>query len=228
MRGLASAAFLGCALAGCASVDLAPPRSELRHGVSAMPNRVIALPLRCGALGGWYASQDAVGSACSNAAVAAAAQALRSELELRGLSIVDTERLAAETRARTETRELRELEVDIVDESGTTVPLTREVTGEDRIVIRGALFEDATPAEQAALAGAVGAEAILTSRAFVGTVPGIQTARSVAVLVRLDRVSDGKMIRSARCDVEIGIGRSDASGALEALRCAARRIGGGE
>jgi hypothetical protein len=212
---IAASLFL-CSLTGC--VGLLPPESTVVRGpaIAKTPKRVLALPVRCGSLSRLAVTE---GSVCTPKLLADSSARVRSALELQGMSVVDAEYVNAEIRSRFEVHDRQVSR----DESGTK-PRLLEITSDDTVILEGARFEDAPPALQASLTSDLGIDAVLTSRAWVGS-SGLGGRRTIRVQIRMLRIDTGDLIWASRCDVEADLGSSDARAIERASTCAIDRVG---
>jgi hypothetical protein len=201
------AAIATLALAACSSVELAPPLLRAHTGPAANRpmHRIVALPASCGTL-----SLEKIETAdpqhpiyqsraeCPATTLQAIDLAIRSELELGGFSIIDSERVNAVTASRHEV-------IQNEDSTATTV---------------GARFEDATPFEQTEILRDLGADAVLSTRVWVGAGIGMGQRREVAVQIRLLAAADGALAWARRCELEVGGLTTDEVGIDRGARCA--------
>jgi hypothetical protein len=156
---------------------------------------------------------------CTPKLLADSSARVRSALELQGMSVVDAEYVNAEIRSRFEVHDRQVSR----DESGTK-PRLLEITSDDTVILEGARFEDAPPALQASLTSDLGIDAVLTSRAWVGS-SGLGGRRTIRVQIRMLRIDTGDLIWASRCDVEADLGSSDARAIERASTCAIDRVG---
>jgi len=211
-------ASLALEVAGCGSSRLAPALIRARSGpAAAQPiRRVVALGATCGSLD-LHVVEPSSPSArpsptssssplevleCGRDALAAADQAIRSALDFAGYGVIDAERVNAVAGRR------REIE----ERHGILASRTTWTTG--------ATFADATPAEQADILKALGAEGVLTTRVWIGAGTGFSARRSVSVQLRLATATDRTLVWARRCEIEVGI-EQDPSAMQRAARCAA-------
>ncbi len=207
----ASAAVLSAlALGACSSVELAAPIIRTRRGPAAEAEvrRVVALPATCGALSLHVVESHgnnllAQRTACPSSALKAVDQVIRTNLELGGYSIIDAERVNAITASRHEVRERTLARTASTRPDLPTTETRREVTAIDVETI-GARFEDATPLEQQALLGELGAKGLLSTRVTVGAEVGIGMRRTVMVQLQLLEMPERVLVWARRCELEIG------------------------
>jgi hypothetical protein len=201
---------------GC--VGLMPPEATVVRGpaIAKTPKRVLALPIRCGSLSRFTAADSA--SVCTPKLLADSSARVRSALELQGMSVVDAEHVNAEIRSRFEVHDRKVR----TDESGRA-PRLLEITSADTVTLEGARFEDAPPALQASLTSDLGIDAVLTSRAWVGS-SGLGGRRTIRVQIRMLRIDSGELVWASRCDVEADLGSSDALAIERASTCAIDRV----
>lgn len=201
-------ALLSLLIMGCASAELAPPVYTALRGPAAerKVKRLVALPATCGTLstvtvksGEGYA---AIPAECPTQSLPAVNQMIRSQLDFLGFQVIDSDKVNAVTASRHE--------VEVRNKYQTTTSTETH----------GSLFDDATPAEQADILRELGADALLSTRVFVGPGSGFSRRRTVVVQVRLRTASDGTMIWAHRCEVEIAGVAFDIDGIQEAARCA--------
>jgi hypothetical protein len=198
-------------LAACASSELAQPIIRARMGPAAERplHKVVALSASCGAL----STERVPGSdpdhpvfqtrtLCPQPAMQAIDTLVRSTLEFGGYQIIDAEKVNAVTATRHEV------------EQRNAYYTTR--TAETH----GARFEDATPFEQAAILKELGAEAVLTTRIWIGAGVGFGERRTVAAQIRLMAVPDGGLAWVRRCEIEVGGLTFDEDAMERAARCA--------
>lgn len=206
-------------LAACSSVELATPVVRGRVGpAAARPVRsIVALAASCGTLSmvrvptsaseGMWVQQEA----CAAPALGAVDQTVRSNLELGGFSVIDSERVNAVTGTRREVQERRQH--------------WGGVQASTKIEQRGARFEDATPLEQRALLAELGAQGLLTTRVTVGASIGAGQRRVVTVQLQLLDVPDRQLVWSRRCELEVGgLFATDEAAMAKAATCAAEGI----
>lgn len=218
-------ALLAVAAAACSSVELEPTTVKFRRGPvgASSVRRVVAVRATCGCLSGFGREaldrsmsrsieekqatahlSDAVG--CTDKQIEGVDQLVRSALEFRGYSIVDSERVNAITAERTET---------IIRAGGAET--RREA------VIRGALFADAPPSLQDRILDELDAEGLLNARIFVGAPVARSPRRNVDVQVRLIDVDSGDLVWASRCRVNTAW-EVDEVAIMQAARCAVERI----
>ena len=206
-----------CAVS-CLSAELAPQKARIRlgpaHGKSI--RRVVALPAACGSLalapegaGTSVSSFDApssLHSECAARDVAAVDNSVRALLEFQGFDIIDSEKVNAETRVRTET------ENRIVSSGYESSSKETEISG--------AKFADATPKVQQAILGELGAEGLLNTRIWISAEVGMGGRRTIEVQVRLLHAPTGQLAWAKRCELEYGGIVSDTEAMEKAVRCA--------
>jgi len=205
----ASLGWLALALAGCGSATLTPALTRARSGPAAdQPiRRVVAMEATCGSLE-LHVVQPSSPSVrlevleCGRDALAGADQSIRSALDFAGYGVIDAERVNAVAARR------RELE----ERHGLLSTRTARTTG--------VTFADATPAEQADILKALGADGVLTTRVWIGAGTGFSSRRSVSVQLRLATAADRTLVWARRCEIEVGI-EPDQSAIQRAARCAA-------
>jgi hypothetical protein len=214
---VALAALAALAAGACASSQHVAPRVLTRPGPAfdRAPRRVLALPPTCGSLSGTLTiagDQMYEGEpVCEAGPLATVASLLRGRLEFVGYGIVDAEQVRAATAARTET-------TTTTVEDGVGVaprPIERSSTRTERA---GAVFTDATPAEQRALIGALGVAGVLTTRVWISANASMLGRRTVEVQVRLADPA-GRLVWASRCAVEADVW-SDGEAMSRAGRCA--------
>lgn len=222
-RAAAALALLcaGALSSACISVELTPSIVRDRAGPAfAHPvRRIVALPSTCGTLssvamatGDPSISIYVPREKCAAPALFAVDQLLRSNLELGGFNVIDSERVNAVTSARHEVQERRQY--------GSGV-----VTGTDTVERRGARFEDATPNEQRELLAELGAQGVLTTRISIGASVGAGQRRTVTVQLQLLEMPDRTLVWARRCEKEIGGLLDTDEIAMEgAARCASEGI----
>lgn len=208
-------------LAGCASAELDPPIVRTVTGPAAgrVVRRVVALRPTCGTLAvravrGADGELTAVDAECTDALLDGIAQYVRGELDFRGYHVIDAERVNAVTASRHD--EIRRDEV--------SSPGFHATTGIERSQQTAVTFEDATPREQLALLHALGADALLTTRVWVGAGVGLSSRHDVIVQVRLTAAADHRMIWARRCELEIGGLVTDNVAIDRAAHCAAQEL----
>ncbi len=224
------------ALSACASVELAPADLRTRRGpAAARPvRRVVALPATCGTLAFPPPQHDEAAAAaaaqqppepdpsnpyrswrvfslCDDAHMAGVDARVRALLEFRGMDVIDSERVNAETRRRVERAESTSSRL------GAEPPATSESRAID---VEGAVFLDATPAMQEAIAADLGADGLLNTRIWIGSPEGMGSRRRIEVQLRLLHLPEQEMVWASRCGVEIAGVESDSQGMEEAARCA--------
>lgn len=175
------------------------PKPEVRKGEAweGKPTRVLVLPATC-------SSPDEV---CEDAFVDGLTGKVVSELEFAGYSVVQATKLVADRRTRDEAEgELSVLGVKVAEASSK-----RQV---------GSLFEDLSPAAQAALMQEAGAKAILTGRITVGAKNGMSPTRESVVLVRLGLGDGTELGWVARCTVKSSLNPPLAQSLDYGARCA--------
>jgi hypothetical protein len=196
-------------LVGCTSAELAPPVYSAHRGPAAdrVVRKIVALPATCGALSQTGAkaadgSIIAVPAKCPNKALASVNQMIRSQLDFLGMQVLDSDKVNAVTASRHE--------VEVRKKFDTTITAEWQ----------GSLFDDATPKEQADILRELGADAVLSTRVFIGAGIGFAARRTVVVQVRLRTADNGTLIWAHRCAVEIGGIDFDIDGIQDAARCA--------
>lgn len=212
LAAVAAAVAVALTVAGCSSVELAPPQLVTRAGPAAKRTirRVVALPATCGTLGLerietgdpdhpiWQPRES-----CPRDALTVVDGVVRSRLELAGFEIIDSERVNAVTASRHE-----------------------ETTDDERTVTErvGARFADATPFEQGEILRALGADGVLGIRIALGAGVGMSARRTVAVQIRLLAV-DGAMAWARRCELEVaGLMATDEAAMEQGARCAVQGV----
>lgn len=214
MRALTLAlAALALQIAACGSVELTPPRLVYRNGAAARRplRRVVALPATCGVL-----LSEAVALArdprfpprrCPNRErLQGIDQGIRASLDFQGFQVIDAERVNVVTASRREIEERRKYGAH---ETSTSTTETH-----------GALFEDATPDEQAEILKDLSAEALLSTRVLIGSELGLSARRTVTVQVRLRAALDGALVWARRCEVEVSALTTDEAAIERAAKCA--------
>jgi hypothetical protein len=206
-----------CAVS-CSSVELAPRSVRVRLGPAhdQPTRRVVALPATCSSLItprqesqlATSPSNDAMEAAspCLSRLVDAVDGRVRALLAFQGFEVIDSEKVNAETRVRTES------EKRMTTPGFETSARTTEVSG--------ATFADATPATQEAILGELGADGVINTRIWIGAGHGFSERHTVEVQVRLLHVRTGRLAWARRCEVEIGGLTADAEAMEEAARCA--------
>ena len=221
---VAVALAIALAIPACASEELALPELHVHLGPARarVLHRVVALPASCGSTvleapagappptatpapvtGSAAMAADVAAALCSPDALLGVDQAVRSALDFAGYEVVDAEQLNAVTASRHE----------IVERHALQERRTIET--------RGALFEDATPREQAQILAELGADALLSTRVWFGTGVGAANRHHVTVQVALTASSDDALVWARRCSLEIAV-LGDAAAVERAARCAAR------
>lgn len=209
--------FLVLALAGCASVELAPMRDDVRTGPASSRtlHRVVVLPATCGSLQStfdmppspaWGPGQPAYThdneiALCQPQALTAIDQEIRSQLDFAGYDVIDVEKLNTITATRHE------------------VVVRRDALTTDTTDTRGSLFEDATPREQRAILTELGADGVLATRVWFGTGTGTANRHDVTVQVQLAATADHELAWARRCKLEIAV-LGDAVALDRVARCA--------
>jgi len=196
------AALLVIACGACASVELAPPQLHRVDGPAAgrRVHRIVALPATCGSLQVMGPkTADRAAAFCDPATLVGVDQAIRSALDFAGYVVIDAERLNAITATRQE------------------VVVRRETI---RSETHGALFEDATPREQAGILRELDADALLTARVWFGTAMGTSDRHQVVAQVVVTAASDRELVWARRCEVEIAV-FGDGAAVERTARCAA-------
>jgi hypothetical protein len=217
-------------VAACASVDLAPVQIRATPGTASGRGlkRIVALPATCGTMQEPWPNvpntpprdedktkpnanyhYDHATALCSVESLAGVDQIVRSSLDFHGYEVIDAEGLNAISATRHE----------VVDRNETIVRVRHE-TGGRMIETRGALFEDATPREQAAILRELHADAVLVTRVWYGTGSGIGNRHDLIVQIRLATTPDRTLVWARRCVQEVGL-IGDAIGLERATRCAA-------
>jgi hypothetical protein len=198
--------------AGCASVELAPPRVHSRSGpaTAAAGMRVLAVPATCGSLQlqrDLRATTNDPGTVeeCSRTTVNGIDQAVRAALDFAGYQVIDPERLNVETALRHER----------YSETNGSGVLTTETVG--------ARFGDVTPLEQTRIIKQLGATGVLDTRVWVGAAVGASERRIVMVQVRLSTAAEGRLVWARRCELEVGA-VLDPQAMDRAARCAVEGI----
>ena len=233
MRRAGGHARIACAIAcaigleACASVEVEPMRHDARVGAAGgrKLTRVVALPATCGSLQadfGVDVTAPAQGAFERNRAVAACApdalvgvdQLVRSGLDFGGFQVIDAERVNAVTAARHEIVERHEVK------TGRFSTDRRET----RVVeTRGALFDDATPREQAEILKELGAEGVVSARVWFSVGNGTANRHDVAVQVVLSATADRAMAWARRCTLEISA-EGEAQALEKLARCATEGV----
>lgn len=197
---------------GCISAELAPPVYSTNQGPAARRTvkRLVALPATCGTLGlgavpTASGTQIAVPAKCPDKALASVNQLIRAQLDFLGMQVIDSDKVNAVTASR------REIEARSRYQTKTLTEVS------------SSLFDDATPGEQADILRELGADAVLSTRVFIGAGIGLGARRIAFVQVRLRTADDGSLIWAHRCAVEIGGIDLDIDGIQEAARCAMGR-----
>lgn len=223
--------LLALCAASCASVELAPNDLRTRTGPAAgrQVRRVLALPATCGTLTPWTGAAPppravdpqrpegnwAIFSECDDAHLIGVDARVRALLEFRGLDVIDSERVVAETRRRVERVE------STASRAGAAPP---DVSETREIDVEGPGYLDAPPALQDAITGELGADGLLNTRIWIGAPEGFAGRRRIEVQVRLLHLPEQEMVWASRCGVEIGGVESDSAGMEEAARCAVEGV----
>lgn len=188
---LSLAALAG--LAGCA-LSQPTPVARVRTGPAfgAAPRTILALPAEC---------RPEV-SVCKPGHELAVSVATRMSLEFAGYRIFDSERLNVRAGERTER-------------------FFGDTAREDRAVeLTAAAWDQASPAQRAALLADLGIDGLLVSSISIGPRKNSEGQRTIAVTVTLRQASDGSLVWRTRCGVESGR-FNDTDQAIEtATRCA--------
>ena len=206
-----SLVFAGMLATACAtsSSELAAPRVLVRSGPAATRpiHRVVALPATCGSL--QLERMDHLGgeptfevAECSPAALAGIDQAIRAAIDFAGLEVIDAERVNAVTATRQDVERRHALVASTTTET------------------HGALFEDATPFEQAEILHELHADGVLNTRIWIGAGVGMSSRRTVAVQIRIVGATDHALAWARRCELEVGL-VTDPVAIERAARCAA-------
>jgi hypothetical protein len=199
------------ALTACVSQPLAEPRITMRTGRGAKQpvSAIVALTPTCGILashmrdgndGAVYAEP----AKCEPAVLDGVGQEIRGALAFAGYQVIDAERVNAITSRHHEVIE------------------RFNAYGSRHIEQRGATFEDATPVEQAELLRELGADAVLTTRLWIGAGYGLSGRRMVAVQVRLASARDRQLVWARRCELQASGFESDEAALAAAARCTAK------
>ncbi len=216
-------AMIVLVLGGCSSAELLPPVRYVKAGpASTRPiSRIVAVPATCGtfelqAAKSFEAGEMAmVPKTCGPEAVSGADQIVRLDLAFRGFVVIDSENVNAVTAKVVEKRT-----------SEQTVASTQAMTsqhGSDATEIEreGARFEDAPPLEQAAILAELRADAVLSTRIWIGASLGMSGRRVVIAQVQLLATLDRTLVWSRRCEMEVaGIFGTESVSIERATRCA--------
>jgi hypothetical protein len=143
---------------------------------------------------------------CEPAMLDGIAQHVRARLDFIGYRVIDAERVNAVTATRHEVSE------------------RRNASETERGVATGAGFEDATPREQLGLLRELGADAVLTTRVWVGAGLATSSRNNVIVQLRLTSAQDHQLIWSRRCELQSGGLTTDTVAIDRTARCAAQEI----
>ena len=222
--------MLPLALVACVSADLTPMQLHANRGPAGEReiHRIVALPATCGSLQEPYPGDarfdrppngdkthtnanyayDHPTAMCSEDSLVGVDQIVRSSLDFHGYDVIDADKLNAITATRTE-----------VVERNATIQRQRNAPGRRMIEIRGSMFEDATPREQAEILRDLKADAMLVTRVWYGPGNGTGNRHTLVVQVRLAMIPDRALVWARRCDAEIGV-LGDAVGVERATRCA--------
>ena len=211
-RPIASAVLVALSAACSSSVELTHPIIHERAGPAAPRpmRRRVALPATCGTLSTVPVEGAKPGDPpvlelrpCPRDTLDGVDQVIRAALDFKGIEVVDSDKVNAVTAAR------REIQV-------------RSKLRESRtITTEGALFEDATPFEQADILRELRADGILQTRIWVGAGVGFSRRRTITVQVRLVAAEGGALVWVRRCEIEIGGLLTDGRALETGAKCAA-------
>ena len=207
---------LTLALPGCSSVELAAPQHRLRLGPAAAHpvRRILAAPATCGSLtmvrvetGDPEHPRWEPRRSCAAQAQRAVDQAIRAGLEFGGFNVIDSEKVNAVTASRQE------------------ILLRQEQRERKLAEVEGALFGDATPAEQDSILAELGAQGLLSARIFIGAGVGAGERRVAMVQLQLVEVPSRALVWARRCELEVGgLLATDELAMQRAARCAVEGI----
>lgn len=197
-------ATLLIALAACASSDLDPliARTIVGPAAGRPLHTIVALSPTCGTFGvsvtpGGSGGTEVRDAECKPELLGGIAEHVRSRFDFLGYKVIDAERVNAVTATRHEVIDRREAE--------TRFRKAYENSSESsRTEVVGATFDDATPVEQAQILHELGADALLTTRIWVGAAIGTSSHRNVVVQLRLTSAADRRMIWARRCELQVG------------------------
>jgi hypothetical protein len=194
---------------------------------------VVALPATCGSLTTVRIETSDPDhprweqrSACSGVAMKAVDNAIRSGLEFGGFAIIDSENVNAVTGTRQEIeRRSREYRTTMTGTETAPEIASAAVSGEKTSEVRGARFEDATPLEQNAILGQLGAQGLLNARISIGASIGAGQRRTIVLQLQLLEMPTRALVWARRCELEVGgLMATDELAMERAASCAAEGI----
>jgi hypothetical protein len=231
------------ALAACSSVELKPAvvRSNAGPASTRSIQRVVALPATCGTLAMETLPASSPSEAvvvpkmCDQEAVASADRSIRLALASRGYEVIDSHDITLVPREVIEephdtTFVPRDAEapdnaplVPRDAEEGHDTPFVPRDAGEapdDDVVESVARFEHAPPNEQAAILIDLRADAVLSTRIWIGSSIGMSGRHEVIAQVQLLGVPDRALVWARRCELEVGSAFATESDDIERVaRC---------
>jgi len=212
-------ALLVAVLPACVTAELDPPIVRTFAGPASGQHvqKLVALHPTCGKFVGVHLDHSGTmvtDNECPPALLDGIAQRVRSTFDFIGYQVIDVERINAITASHHEVIERSEL-VQRRWHNRSEWSLGEQV---------GATFEDATPREQVALLHELGADALLTTRVWVGAGVGLSSRRNVVVQLRLTTAADHRMIWARRCELQIGGLDMDDEAIERAAVCAAQEV----
>lgn len=183
-------------LLGGAGCSLTPPipvaHVRLGPAVASPPQVLLALPSVCNASSGDCAEQHRN----------AVAIATRMSVEFGGYTMIDSDRVNLELRQRRERR------------------FTSETSDSRTVEITGALWVDATPAEQREVLDSMAIDGLLVVKLSFSEAEGMSQRQQIRVAVELRRVEPAEVVWSSHCTAESGDHHSTAQAIDLATRCA--------
>lgn len=212
-------AWLVALLPACVTAELDPPIVHTVGGPASGQHvqKILALHPTCGKFIGVHLDHSGTmvsDNECPPALLDGIAQRVRSTFDFIGYQVIDVERLNAITASHHE-----------VIERSEVIERRRHNRSEWSMAERvGATFEDAAPREQLALLHELGADALLTTRVWVGAGIGLSSRRNVVVQLRLTTAADHRMIWARRCELQVGGLETDDRAIERAAVCAAQEV----
>lgn len=191
---VATVATLGLLGGGACSLNAPVPVAHVRLGpaVASPPQVLLALPAVCNASSGDCAEQHRN----------AVAIATRMSVEFGGYTMIDSERVNLELRQRRERR------------------LTGDTQETRQTEVTGALWVDATPAEQREVLDTMAIDGLLAVKLSLTEPEGMSQLQHIRVAIELLRVEPAEVVWSSHCTTVSGDHRSTAQAIDLATRCA--------
>ncbi len=196
VRGMGLAIFCGVVLAAC-SVEKLPPIRMVHRETSALPRRVVVLPIECTRAEFTHRTGDDPRAWCQGIDAMVA-----SDLAFHGMQVVDLARLPASNRTR------KTVEVSI--EGNGTTSERRDVT------VKGPMYSEVDAWSQRAALAKLGVDGLVrVQSARLDTWP----VRALA-LVRVTRFPDQTPIVASVCELEVSRMDDYAATVERAVKCA--------